>query len=58
MSDNTQFKPKPIKVAARIDQTLVFWMDKMIESKRFANRTHAIELGLQLLRETIQEHHL
>jgi Arc/MetJ-type ribon-helix-helix transcriptional regulator len=44
-------KGKPMKTSVAIDPELLDWIDSMIEKKRFATRTHAIELGLQLLRE-------
>jgi Arc/MetJ-type ribon-helix-helix transcriptional regulator len=31
------------------------WVDAMIEKKRFANRTHAVEYALQRLREREKE---
>ncbi len=44
-------KAKPMKTSVAIDPELLNWIDEMIASKRFATRTHAIELGLQLLKE-------
>ena len=40
-----------MKTSVAIDPELLDWIDSMIENKRFATRTHAIELGLQLLKE-------
>jgi Arc/MetJ-type ribon-helix-helix transcriptional regulator len=34
-----------------LDPDLLTWIDEMIEKKRFANRTHAIEYALQRLKE-------
>jgi len=44
-------KGKPMKTSVAIDPDLLEWIDGMIEKKRFATRTHAIEYALQLLRE-------
>jgi Arc/MetJ-type ribon-helix-helix transcriptional regulator len=44
-------KGKPMKTSVAIDPDLLSWIDEMIDKKRFATRTHAIELGLQLLKE-------
>jgi Arc/MetJ-type ribon-helix-helix transcriptional regulator len=44
-------KGKPMKTSVAIDPELLSWIDDMIGKKRFATRTHAIELGLQLLKE-------
>lgn len=43
---------RKVKTSVALDEDLITWMDKMIETKRFANRTHAIEYALQKLRET------
>jgi len=40
-----------MKTSVAIDPDLLEWIDGMIEKKRFATRTHAIEYALQLLRE-------
>lgn len=40
-----------IKTSIALDETLLNWVDKEIEKKRFANRTHAIEYALQQLKE-------
>jgi Arc/MetJ-type ribon-helix-helix transcriptional regulator len=42
---------KKIKTSVALDEELLEWIDKLIASKRFANRTHAIEYALQRLRE-------
>jgi Arc/MetJ-type ribon-helix-helix transcriptional regulator len=42
---------KKVKTSIALDEDLVAWVDKMVKSKRFANRTHAIEYALQRLRE-------
>jgi Arc/MetJ-type ribon-helix-helix transcriptional regulator len=46
---------KKIKTSIAIDEELLSWIDKLIDSKRFANRTHAIEYALQRLRERERE---
>ena len=40
-----------VKTSIALDEDLIKWIDEMIETKRFANRTHAIEYALQRLRE-------
>lgn len=42
---------KKIKTSVSLDEELLSWVDSLISSKRFANRTHAIEYALQRLRE-------
>jgi Arc/MetJ-type ribon-helix-helix transcriptional regulator len=42
---------KKLKTSIALDTDLLKWIDKQIESKRFANRTHAIEYALQRLKE-------
>ena len=42
---------KKIKTSVALDEELLEWIDKLIASKRFANRTHAIEYALQRLKE-------
>jgi Arc/MetJ-type ribon-helix-helix transcriptional regulator len=46
---------KKIKTSIALDEDLVSWIDKLVESKRFANRTHAIEYALQRLKEREKE---
>jgi Arc/MetJ-type ribon-helix-helix transcriptional regulator len=41
-----------VKTSISLDPEIVQWIDKLIEKKRFADRTHAIELALQKLRES------
>jgi len=45
-------KGKPMKTSVAIDPDLLDWVDVMVLKKRFANRTHAIEFALQILRES------
>ena len=44
-----------MKTSIDLDRELIKWIDKMIEKKRFANRTHAIHYALQRLREQEKE---
>jgi len=42
---------KKVKTSIALDEDLLKWIDEMVSTKRFANRTHAIEYALQKLRE-------
>jgi Arc/MetJ-type ribon-helix-helix transcriptional regulator len=42
---------KKVKTSIALDEDLIAWIDKMVSTKRFANRTHAIEYALQKLKE-------
>ena len=42
---------KKLKTSIALDLDLLKWIDRQIETKRFANRTHAIEYALQKLKE-------
>jgi len=42
---------RKIKTSIALDEDLLTWIDGMIERKRFASRTHAIEYALQRLKE-------
>jgi Arc/MetJ-type ribon-helix-helix transcriptional regulator len=44
-------QPK-LKTSIALDGDLLAWVDSLIEKHRFANRTHAVELALQKLRES------
>ncbi len=46
---------KKIKVTMSLDGDLLMWVSQMVELKRFASRTHAIEFALQRLRERSPE---
>lgn len=46
---------KKVKTSIALDEDLLLWIDKLVASKRFANRTHAIEYALQRLREREKE---
>mgnify|MGYP000218039245 CR=1 FL=1 len=39
------------KTSIALDEDILKWIDRMVNTKRFANRTHAIEYALQRLRE-------
>ena len=39
------------KTSIALDEDLLAWVQEMIERKRFATRTHAIEYALQRLKE-------
>jgi len=43
---------KKLKTSISLDEELIKWMDEMVKSKRFANRTHAIEYALMKLKES------
>ena len=40
-----------VKVTATIDNELVEWVDKEVESRRFRNRSHAIEYAIAKLKQ-------
>jgi len=40
------------KTSVALDEDLLKWIDQQIRTKRFANRTHAIEYALQKLKES------
>jgi Arc/MetJ-type ribon-helix-helix transcriptional regulator len=42
---------KKIKTSIALDEELLKWIDSQIRTKRFANRTHAIEYALEQLRK-------
>jgi Arc/MetJ-type ribon-helix-helix transcriptional regulator len=44
-------KDAKAKTSIALDKNLVAWVAEMIERKRFASRTHAIEYALQKLKE-------
>ena len=45
---------KKLKTSVSLERDLLEWVDKMVEAKRFASRTHAIEYALQRLRESYE----
>lgn len=46
---------KKVKTTIAIDEDLLPWIDKMIDSKCFVNRTRAVEYAFQRLREIEKE---
>lgn len=42
---------RKVKTSIALDEDLLAWVQKMIEHKRFASRTHAVEYALQRLKE-------
>ena len=42
---------KKIKTSIGLDEDLIKWIDSEVKTKRFANRTHAIEYALEQLRK-------
>lgn len=45
---------KKIKVTASMDDDLVAWIDEEVEKRRFASRTHALEVATARLRDEIE----
>ncbi|MGA3112051.1 MAG: ribbon-helix-helix domain-containing protein [Candidatus Bathyarchaeia archaeon] len=43
---------KKIKTSIALDEDLLKWVDSQIKTKRFANRTHAVEFALEQLRKS------
>lgn len=46
---------KKTKTSIALDEDLLRWIDQQIRTKRFANRTHAIEFALQTLKESSEQ---
>jgi hypothetical protein len=44
-----------VKTSVAIDSELVKWIDKLIDSKRFANRSHAVEFALKRMQECYEK---
>jgi Arc/MetJ-type ribon-helix-helix transcriptional regulator len=44
-----------VKVTASMDSDLVDWIDKEIEYRRFASRTHALEVAVAKLKNEIKK---
>ncbi|QQG48549.1 MAG: hypothetical protein HY247_07350 [archaeon] len=42
---------KKLKTSVSLDRDLLAWIDAQIKTKRFSNRTHAIEFALQRLKD-------
>jgi len=45
---------KKRKTSVALDEDLLEWIDKMVSTKRFASRTHAIEYALERLKEDFE----
>ena len=45
-------KNKKVKTSVALDEEVLDWVDEQVETKRFANRTHAIEYALQRLKDS------
>ncbi|HKG89249.1 MAG TPA: ribbon-helix-helix domain-containing protein [Nitrososphaeraceae archaeon] len=41
---------KKVKTSITVDDDLLKWIDKEIQSRRFASRTHAIEYAIEQLK--------
>ena len=41
---------KKIKTSMNLDEDLIKWIDSEVKTKRFANRTHAVEYAIEQLR--------
>jgi len=50
-----QIERHKIKTSITIDPELYSWIQSKVETKEFSNLTHAIERGLILLREKLEE---
>ena len=44
-----------VKTSVALDSELVKWVDELIESKRFANRSHAVEFALKQLQDSYEK---
>jgi Arc/MetJ-type ribon-helix-helix transcriptional regulator len=40
------------KISVTVDKHIVEWMDKQVETQRFRNRSHAVEVALMRFIET------
>lgn len=43
------------KTSVSLSEDIIEWIDKLIEKKRFASRSHAVKFALQRLKETWNE---
>jgi Arc/MetJ-type ribon-helix-helix transcriptional regulator len=39
------------RISARMDDDLLFWVDREVAKKRFNNRTHALNYALYVLKQ-------
>lgn len=46
---------KKTKTSIALDEELLEWIDSEIKTKRFANRTHAIEYALEQIRKKARQ---
>jgi Arc/MetJ-type ribon-helix-helix transcriptional regulator len=46
---------KKVKVTASMDVDLVEWIDTEVENRRFASRTHALEVATAQLKNDIEK---
>ena len=42
---------RKIKTSVTLDEDLLKWLDKEIQTRRFASRTHAIEYAIEQLKK-------
>ena len=42
---------KKVKTSVALDEELLKWIDKEIQTRRFASRTHAIEYAIEQLKK-------
>ena len=43
-----------VKISVTIDEELSQWLENQVESKRFATKSHGVELGLSILKRKIE----
>lgn len=43
-----------MRVTITVDKELIEWIDKEVDSRRFRNRSHAIEYAIAKLKEAIK----
>jgi Arc/MetJ-type ribon-helix-helix transcriptional regulator len=43
---------KKVKTSVALDSDLLAWIDRQIETKRYASRTHCIEYAIMKLKES------
>jgi len=54
MASSHNMPDNKVKVTASMDADLVEWIDKEVETRRFASRTHALEVATSRLRNEIE----
>lgn len=48
-----------VRINMALDSDLLAWVEQMVQKKRFASRTHAVEYALQRLKEQeVEELHI